>query len=177
MYGESLLLLSLATLLIAPAAEALTVREHLVKWCTHDSTVAAGRCIGYLLAAEDALSGDRIGGSSSGDMIVVERNRAKRFPAFVVLAALAAVISGCAVQSQALGYRCEDGREFSVSISPSGETAYIEIARMRFGLVADPPAGSGEQFSCSMLTLRRRGNVASVEMDGSQQFSNCRIKR
>lgn len=46
----------------APGAQALTDRAHLEKWCTHDSAVAAGRCIGYLLAAEDALSADSIEG-------------------------------------------------------------------------------------------------------------------
>lgn len=55
-------MLSLVALLAAPAAQALTDREHLVKWCTRDSSVAAGRCIGYLLAAEDALAADSIEG-------------------------------------------------------------------------------------------------------------------
>lgn len=96
-----------------------------------------------------------------------------------MIAGVATMLAGCAVQPQsspALGYVCEDGREFSVSVSPSGETANIEIARMYFALVADLPAGAGEQFSCGMLTLRRKGNMASVDMDGLQQFSNCRIK-
>lgn len=43
-------------------AQALTDRAHLEKWCTHGSSVAAGRCIGYLLAAEDALSTGSIEG-------------------------------------------------------------------------------------------------------------------
>lgn len=55
-------LFALFLLLAAPSAQALTDRDHLLKWCTHESTVAAGRCIGYLLAAEDALSGDSIEG-------------------------------------------------------------------------------------------------------------------
>ncbi|MBI5108239.1 MAG: hypothetical protein HZA62_05785 [Rhodocyclales bacterium] len=46
----------------ATTAHALTDREHLLTWCTQGSSVAAGRCIGYLLAAEDALSHDRIAG-------------------------------------------------------------------------------------------------------------------
>lgn len=52
----------LAWLAASPSAQALTDRAHLEKWCTHDSSVAAGRCIGYLLAAEDALSADSIEG-------------------------------------------------------------------------------------------------------------------
>lgn len=62
MSNRMLYLLPLAALLAAPAAQALTDREHLVKWCTGASSVAAGRCIGYLLAAEDALAGDSIEG-------------------------------------------------------------------------------------------------------------------
>jgi hypothetical protein len=44
------------------AALALTDRAHLEKWCTHSSQVAAGRCIGYLLAAEDVLATQTIDG-------------------------------------------------------------------------------------------------------------------
>ncbi|WP_265948619.1 Rap1a/Tai family immunity protein [Dechloromonas sp. A34] len=50
------IVLSIVALLFASQAPALTDRAHLEKWCTHGSQVAAGRCIGYLLAAEDALS-------------------------------------------------------------------------------------------------------------------------
>lgn len=52
----------LVSLLCATTAHALTDREHLEKWCTRGSSVAAGRCIGYLLAAEDALAHDAIEG-------------------------------------------------------------------------------------------------------------------
>jgi hypothetical protein len=44
------------------AALAVTDRAHLEKWCTHSSLVAAGRCIGYLLAAEDVLATQSIDG-------------------------------------------------------------------------------------------------------------------
>ena len=52
----SRIVLSLAALSFAAQAWALTDRSDLEKWCTHASAVAAGRCIGYLLAAEDVLS-------------------------------------------------------------------------------------------------------------------------
>lgn len=55
-------LLAVALLSVSVPARALTDRADLSKWCTHGSTVAAGRCIGYLLAAEDALSHDSIEG-------------------------------------------------------------------------------------------------------------------
>jgi hypothetical protein len=51
-----------AALVWTVTAHALTDREHLEKWCTHGSSVAVGRCFGYLLAAEDALSHDAIEG-------------------------------------------------------------------------------------------------------------------
>lgn len=103
-----------------------------------------------------------------------------RLPAFASLAGVAAIVTACAVQPQppqVLSYACDDGRGFSLSISPSGDSAAIEIARMQFGLLADPAAGPGEQFNCSMLTLRRRGDMANVDMEGEPQFRNCRVKR
>lgn len=52
----------LAVLWHATSALALTDRQHLEKWCTNASSVASARCIGYLLAAEDALAHDSIEG-------------------------------------------------------------------------------------------------------------------
>ena len=52
----------LTVLLQATGAHALTDRQHLEKWCTNASSVASARCIGYLLAAEDALAHDSIEG-------------------------------------------------------------------------------------------------------------------
>lgn len=51
-----------AALLYCAAAQALTDRADFEKWCTQGSPVAAGRCLGYLLAAEDALAGNSIDG-------------------------------------------------------------------------------------------------------------------
>lgn len=62
MFKNKLLVSLLAALFYAGTAHALTDRDHLLKWCTHGSSVAAGRCIGYLLAAEDALAKDSIEG-------------------------------------------------------------------------------------------------------------------
>jgi hypothetical protein len=62
MANKHLLLLSLAGLLAAPAAHALTDPGDILKWCTQSSAAASGRCLGYLLAAEDALAADSIEG-------------------------------------------------------------------------------------------------------------------
>ena len=57
-------LLTLTSLHLIAPAHALTTREKLEKWCTSStgSVAGAGRCLGYLLAAEDALSQDSIEG-------------------------------------------------------------------------------------------------------------------
>lgn len=103
-----------------------------------------------------------------------------RFPELALCLGIATVVAGCAVQPQSpqtFNYGCDDGREFALRISPSGETASIEIARMHFDLLADPASGSGESFSCSMLTLWRQGEEARVDMEGASHFRNCRVKR
>lgn len=55
-------LIMLVTLLALGPAHALTDRAKLEKWCAQGSSVAAGRCLGYLLAAEDVLANDSIEG-------------------------------------------------------------------------------------------------------------------
>lgn len=62
MAKKLLILLSLGTLLAAPAAQALTDGGDLLKWCSQSSSAASGRCLGYLLAAEDVLAADSIEG-------------------------------------------------------------------------------------------------------------------
>lgn len=62
MTRKPLLLLTLAGLLAAPAAQALTTPADVLTWCTQGSAAASGRCLGYLLAAEDALATDSIEG-------------------------------------------------------------------------------------------------------------------
>ena len=53
----------------------------------------------------------------------------------------------------------------------------MEMGGRRFGLMADPAAGPGGNFSGGVLTLWRQGDMARVEMDGAPQFSNCRLQR
>ena len=55
----ALALFSSAMLNAAPAP-AQTSRADFEKWCAQTSSVGAGRCLGYLLAAEDALYGNSI---------------------------------------------------------------------------------------------------------------------
>ncbi len=55
----ALVLLAAATLNAAPVS-AQTSRADFEKWCAQTSSVGSGRCLGYLLAAEDALYGNSI---------------------------------------------------------------------------------------------------------------------
>jgi hypothetical protein len=48
--------------LVASPAHALTSRAKLEKWCAEGSAAASGRCIGYLLAAEDMLASGPVAG-------------------------------------------------------------------------------------------------------------------
>jgi hypothetical protein len=52
----------IALILGATPAHALTSRSKLEKWCAEGSAAASGRCIGYLLAAEDMLASGAIDG-------------------------------------------------------------------------------------------------------------------
>lgn len=92
----------------------------------------------------------------------------------------AALLGGCTAFSPTppplVNYRCDDGREFSLAVSPSGETATLEIARMRFGIYAEGADGNEEKFSCSGLTLWLQGDAARLDMGGSEQISLCRVK-
>ena len=93
---------------------------------------------------------------------------------------LLAALSGCAPlavpPAPTLHFQCDAGREFSVVVSPSGESASIEISRMQFRLQAEPSAEPGQRYACGVLTLWRDGDQARVEMEGSPQFRNCRLK-
>lgn len=92
----------------------------------------------------------------------------------------AALLGGCAAFAPAppplVNYRCDDGREFTLVISASGQTATLEIARMRFGIYAEAADDGSEKFSCGGLALWRKGDIARLDMGGSEHVSNCLIK-
>lgn len=87
-------------------------------------------------------------------------------------------LAGCAAIApsppQAVLYRCDGGREFSVAYHPAGDSATIEIARMRFALEFEAAAGSARRYGCSVLTLWQDGAAARVEMEGAGLYANCR---
>lgn len=95
--------------------------------------------------------------------------------------ALIAVLGACAGLPSAppstTAYVCDDGREFSVAVASSGSAAIIDIGRMRFSLVAEAATDGAEQFGCGVLTLWRKGDQAKLDMEGTQQIGECRVKR
>lgn len=94
---------------------------------------------------------------------------------FVIALAIAA-ISGCATAPKPaapVAYRCEDGRQFTLDVAPSGDAATINISGMNFQLFREP-AASGTRFGCSVLTVSRDGDVAEVQMEDAPYFRNCR---
>lgn len=100
----------------------------------------------------------------------------RSIPASILLAALSACAPLGVSPAPTLHYQCDGGSEFSLSIAASGEAATIEISRMQFGLRAEAAAGPGQRYGCDVITLWRDGDQARVEMDGSPQFANCRLK-
>lgn len=95
-------------------------------------------------------------------------------------AILIMTLAGCALISpqppEPVSYRCDNQKTFSVIYPPPGEAATIDIAGMRFTLLPEPGAGAEEQYGCSVLTLRRNGDEARVDMEGDIFYRNCRLQ-
>jgi membrane-bound inhibitor of C-type lysozyme len=108
--------------------------------------------------------------------IIHEPEEAMRthLPIIAVLLALA----GCAARPPAppevTSYRCDEGRNFALSVAASRKSAQIEFSGMQFALRPAPSASvPGEHFSCDVLTVWREGDRARVDMDGETPFRNC----
>lgn len=88
---------------------------------------------------------------------------------------LAALLAGCGthpVAPAAVAYLCPDGQRFSARFAADGESASVEFHDMQFPLLKD--RGQPGSFSCSMLTLRREGPLASLKLEGQPHFTACR---
>ncbi len=94
-----------------------------------------------------------------------------------VIALVVVIISGCAPVAQKpaapVAYRCDDGRDFTLDVAPSGDAATINLKGMIFQLLREP-ASSGTRFSCGVLTVSREGDVTEVQMENEQFLRNCR---
>ena len=92
----------------------------------------------------------------------------------LVLAAVLA-IPGCAglvaPELRTANYACADGKGFRLLVA--GDAATIEIDGMSFRLDAEAAAAGEDSYSCSMLRLTKRGDVAQVEMDGRVHRDRC----
>lgn len=96
---------------------------------------------------------------------------------WIQLFTLASVLalSGCArlmvPEPRTTNYACADGKGFR--LLSMGEAATIEIDGMSFRLEAEAGAAGETNYSCSMLTLTKRGDLAQVEMDGRVHRERC----
>lgn len=94
-------------------------------------------------------------------------------PLFVLAGVL--LLSGCAQLTapdpRTTNYSCADGKGFR--LLSAGETATIEIDGMSFRLEAEAGAAGETNYSCSMLKLTKRGDLARVEMDGRVHRERC----
>lgn len=92
-------------------------------------------------------------------------------------ALMLAGVAGCAaLESRApppVQYLCDNDRRFSVVYHPGGESATLDLDRMRFALRREPSA-SGAKYGCDVLTLWIKGPEAMIDMQGSKAYANCR---
>lgn len=84
-------------------------------------------------------------------------------------------LSGCAQlmapETRTTNHVCADGKGFRlVSV---GAATTIEIDGMSFPLEAEAGGPGETNYSCSMLKLTQRGDVAQVEMDGRLHRERC----
>jgi len=97
----------------------------------------------------------------------------RQLPTIIAFCSLAGCASLEAPSPMPVTYHCDNGRSFGVAFHPTGESAIIEIDRMRFTLRHEPSA-SGAKYACDVLTLWTKGPDAFVEMDGVREYTNCR---
>jgi len=87
----------------------------------------------------------------------------------------ASLLAACSVppiRPPVQSYVCEQGQRFSLQVDAAGQRAVIDIDGMRFALLRE--AGRPEAFSCSMVRIERRGDEATVAMDGQPSHTGCR---
>lgn len=96
-------------------------------------------------------------------------------PILLIASAGVLALAGCAQlsnpESRTTNYACADGNGFR--LLSAGEAATIEIDGMSFRLEAEAGGPGETNYSCSMLRLTKRGDVAQVEMDGRVHRERC----
>lgn len=97
----------------------------------------------------------------------------RSIPLFALASVLA--LSGCAQiiahEPRTTNHVCADGKGFH--LLSVGDAATIEIDGMSFRLEAEAGAAGETNYSCSMLRLTKRGDLARVEMDGRVHRERC----
>lgn len=97
-------------------------------------------------------------------------------PGLLALAGLAGCSQIGLLTAPIFRYQCAGGSEFRLRVAGSGESANVEFSGMQFSLRAETSTEPGQRFGSDVLTLWRDGDRARIEMDGAQQFADCRLK-
>ena len=95
----------------------------------------------------------------------------------VHVAWLTLLLNGCAgLAPTALTteYVCAGGGGFK--LTTRGDVAEIELNRMLFGLTLEASPDGTSVYSCSMLAVTRRDDMARVELEGQSYLEQCRPK-
>lgn len=100
----------------------------------------------------------------------------RRMAGLLLLAGLAGCSQIGLLTAPIFRYQCAGGSEFRLRIAGSGDSANVEFSGMQFNLRAETSPEPGQRFGGDVLTLWRNGDQARIEMDGAQQFANCRLK-
>lgn len=96
----------------------------------------------------------------------------RRIPAALALAAVAGCAALDSAAPQPVQYVCDQDRRFSVVYHRGGESATLELDRMRFDLRLERSA-SGARYGCDVLTLWTKGREAGIEMEDRMAYTNC----
>ena len=106
----------------------------------------------------------------------IRRCRRHGIAGLLVLTGLAGCSQIGLLTAPILSYQCAGGSEFKLRIAGSGASANVEFSGMQFSLRTETSTEPGQRFDSDVLTLWRDGDRARIEMDGAQQFADCRLK-
>mgnify|MGYP003576665910 FL=1 len=103
------------------------------------------------------------------------------------LATLIAFVQGCSgwwpfgssggegnrVPPGAMDFACADGKRLFVRLLDNGKAAWVILPDREFRL---DQSGASERYSNGTSTLSLTGDSASLDIEGSRQFADCKRK-
>lgn len=89
------------------------------------------------------------------------------------------ILTGCSspkgISTQKFIYQCDEGKTLLVEFDTRGEMVMLTINRLWIYLPKVPSA-SGVKYSDGNSVFWMKGEVATIEIDQSNRFQNCRPK-